>query len=142
MTDTTDTDGTTEGTFTAEQMAEVRNEAKSWRLKLREAEAERDAIQAKVAELTTQNESLSSELDGIKSAQERAALVSRIADEAGVPADVLRGDTEEELTAHAELLKPVFDKAQGAHVPNIGDVPEKPANELAAFASELFGSNE
>lgn len=49
-----------------------------------------------------------SELANFKKREEIATWKQEVSKETGVPADVLRGDTKEELTAHAESLKAVM----------------------------------
>lgn len=135
-------------TFTAEQMAEVRAEAKAWRQKLRAAEAERDQLRTEVDELTTtsartaeERDKAIAELDTLKTAGELAEATREIAAANGIPAEALRGSTREELEAHAAVLKPVFAKAEGPYAPRIGESPEHHTSEEAAFAAALFNSN-
>ncbi|WP_300345494.1 hypothetical protein [Nesterenkonia sp.] len=60
---------------------------------------------AKVDELTAKNAALAEEVASYKAEKELAALAAEVAQEAGVPADALRGSTREELESHAETLK-------------------------------------
>lgn len=110
-------------------------EARKWERRAKEnkaaldkLQAEHDSVTSRLSELETQNASLTEQVTGF----ERTALVAKIAGEKGVPADALRGETEEELTAHAETLKgllapqaPVVDGQ--AKVP--GTPPADPARE-------------
>ena len=129
------------------QVKELRDEAKSYRLKLREQERANEELTAKLAELTTTHESvvaerdaLTGELESVRADQERAGVVAEVANEYGVDAGVLRGSTREEITAHAEQLRDVFKKANSAFMPNIGDEPGAQINEEAEFVRDLFGS--
>lgn len=146
----TDQENTTEQpvSFTAEQMKAANDEAKGWRLKLRDAEKQVEELTTQLAaatekaeQLTTANSDLTAQLDGIAKEQELRAIVAEVAEKAGVPVDALRGSTREELEAHAAVLQPVFRKANGPFVPTIGDVPSKNINENEQFVRELFGSD-
>lgn len=135
-------------TFTAEEMKAVNDEAKGYRLKLREAEQERDAFKSQLESLTgerdqlmSERDKLSADLEEINAKGELRQLVEKVAGDYKVPVEVLRGNTEEELVAHAEALKPVYERANGPYVPNIGDTPDEPTNEAAQFVGELFGNN-
>lgn len=56
---------------------------------------------------------LEAELNEIKLQEQIAAWKKAASEDTGVPVDVLRGKTEEEITAHAEALKPHFEKPSG-----------------------------
>ncbi len=145
MTDQHDTEQVE--TFTAEQMSEVRNEAKTWRKKLRDAESELTQLREQVATITSERDhaveerdTAIGERDTLKAAGELADLTSEIARKNGIPVEALRGSTREELEAHAEVLKPVYTKAHGVFVPTIGDTPGKTNDSLAEFAADLFNN--
>lgn len=134
-------------TFTAEQMSEVRNEAKTWRKKLRDAEAELTQLREQVATITSERDhaieerdTITGERDALKAAGELAELTNEIARKNGIPVEALRGSTREELEAHAEVLKPVYTKAHGVFVPTIGDTPGNTNDSLAEFAADLFNN--
>jgi len=69
---------------------------------------------------TERAESLQKELDAIKTANEERALRERIAQETGVPASLLRGNSEEDLKAQAEAIMG-FAKASGSAYPIVKD---------------------
>lgn len=145
MTEQQTTD-TTE-TFTAEQMSEVRNEAKTWRKKLRDAESELADLREQVSSITAERDkaveerdTAIGERDQLKTAGELAEITREVATASGVPTEVLRGNTREELEAHAEVLKPVYAKAHGSYVPTIGETPGKTNDSLADFAADLFNN--
>lgn len=69
-----------------------------------------------------------------------------IATATGVPAQYLRGSTEEELKADAEQLKPLFDQqreqqSRGPIVPTAGRTPTTTPTDEQAFAREFFGGD-
>ena len=67
--------------------------------------AEKDA---RIAELEALNKEQASKLEGYQEKQQRAEWAKQVSDETGIPASVLRGDTLEDLKAHAEELKQVI----------------------------------
>lgn len=56
---------------------------------------------------------LQAELDALKKSSQVAEWMQQAAKDTGVPVEVLRGETEEEIRAHAESLKPHFEKKRG-----------------------------
>lgn len=72
-----------------------------------------------------------------RAAQELAELRKSVADAKGVDVNVLRGDTREELEAHADVLKPLI--TSHPVIPGQGDTPDKTPSEEATFVRGLFG---
>lgn len=101
--------------------------------KLAEAqEAHKAELEAKQAELEEAN----NKIKGFEADKEAAETRDRVAREFGIPANVLRGSTEEELTAHAEGLKEFL---VGPVVPTAHVKPEKkPDNEALSTVKQLF----
>lgn len=127
-----------EPSFTSEQIAELRSEAKSWRKKLRDAEAQVEALHAQVEELTGERDTAVQEAQTLRGKVELDDLTRQVAAEHGLPVELLRGTTRDELEAHANQLEPVYAKAFGEHIPNVGERPKSNVSELAEFANELF----
>ena len=75
-------------------------------------------------ELETEKQTLAEKLAEFEAKEERQKLVSTVADDTGVPADALRGDTKEELEAHAEVLKALM-KTTGPVMPGQEKRPHK-----------------
>ena len=118
---------TSERTFTQAELDSIVKE----RLKRdREKYADYDALKAKAekydaAEEASKSElqkaveraeALKAELDGIKAEQARQALIAQVAKDSGVDAELLaamRGSTEDEIKAHADLLKAKFAAVPG-----------------------------
>lgn len=75
-------------------------------------------------ELETEKQTLAEKLAEFEAKEERQKLVSTVADETGVPADALRGETKEELEAHAEVLKSLM-KTTGPVIPGQEKRPHK-----------------
>lgn len=117
----------TERTFTQAELDSIVKE----RLKRdRERYADYDALKAKaekydaaeeankseLQKAVERAEALKAELDGIKAEQARQALIAQVAKDSGVDAELLaamRGSTEDEIKAHADLLKAKFAAVPG-----------------------------
>lgn len=121
-------------------------ESRKWEQRAKENKA---ALTAKDAELLTFKDKATAletrvaELEAAAAELEKQntlkALVAEVAKESGVPADVLRGSTREELTAHAETLKSLI-KPAGPVVTGAGDTPGAGGDDAEReFIRELFG---
>lgn len=55
---------------------------------------------------------------------EQAKTAKAIADEFGIAVEALKGSTEEELRAHAEILKPLIQPPAAPVLPTVGDQPQ------------------
>lgn len=89
---------------------------------------------------------VSKELSELKSKQEQAEWKAQVSKDTGVPADLLRGNSLEELQAHGKALqKALADqrKPKPAGMPKAGSQPSgSPADEeQRAFLRQLFGKN-
>ena len=67
-------------------------------------------------ELEEEKQTLAERVAEFEAKEEQSKLVAQVANDAGVPADALRGDTKEELEAHAEVLKSLM-KTTGPVIP-------------------------
>lgn len=77
-------------------------------------------------------------LKALEAERERATALARVASETGVPADVIRGSTEEEMRAHADALKPLLNR--GPVVPSAGRQPDTTATDpRRQFLRDLVG---
>lgn len=125
--------------FAQKMIAKLRDEAKSHRLKAKEAatsaESAVDAAKAEILETAAaERDAIAAERDSVRSELTRL----RVALNAGVSPSVvdefagrLKGDTEDELKADAERLSEIFnvsgkperkaDPSQGQHLPLNGD---------------------
>lgn len=89
----------------------------------RELSAQKDELAGQVASLTA-------ELEGYRKKEQQRAMAEAVSEETGVPAEVLRGGTEEEMRAHAESLKAYIGKPSAPYVGSDG------------FAAEVTESND
>lgn len=71
-------------------------------------------------ELAAKVDSLTAQLEELQAKEQLRDLVSKVAEESGVPAELLRGTTEEELAAHAEALKAYIEKPSAPYVGSDG----------------------
>lgn len=71
-----------------------------------------DSLNAKIAELTKRCDELAGERDALNAKAQRDAILANVAAEYGIDASVLRGDTEDEIKAHAEQLKSVLNSTR------------------------------
>lgn len=96
-------------------------------------------------ELQARNKELEEKLAGF----ERQGMVERIAEEHGVPATVLRGADEEELTTHAKELQSLFSQNTGdkpggyagvgvREAPPVGSAGKARVSEQQRFAQDLL----
>lgn len=79
-------------------------------------DAAEEASKSELQKAVERAEALKAELDGIKAEQQRRELVAAVAKESGVDAELLAamsGKTEDEIKAHAELLKAKFAAVPG-----------------------------
>ena len=92
------------------------------------AASERDALAQKVAEFEAK--------------EQRAALAAEISEATGVPAAALRGDTREELEAHAAQLKSLLPTTAPA-IPGAAQKPSSPApvDPARDTVRKLFGTS-
>lgn len=81
-----------------------------------------EASKSELQKASERAEKLQAELDSMKKAAETRALCDKVAKETGVPAELLRGSTEEELKAHAEAIKAFNKKPAYPSVEDHGEV--------------------
>lgn len=91
-------------------------------------------------ELEAQTQELTAKVAEFESKEEHRKLVADVAETAGVPAGVLKGETKEELEAHAESIKALL-QTTGPVIPGQEKRPQKieESDEKKAVKG-LFGS--
>ena len=143
---------------TTEPPADDATAGTDWKAEARKWEARARANHAAVDELAalkkTSAEEAEAHAKALKDAQDRIAGYEHrdqvhgwkqaAAKAAGVPLDALRGDTEEEITAHAEVLKGLMGSTPVAGGTGIsGKAPETATPSAAIQAVRgLFGTNQ
>lgn len=96
---------------------------------------------SRVEELEAINGELTGKVQTFEAEKERNALLTEVSTATGVPASALRGNTREELEAHAAALAELI-KPSGPVIPGQEKAPTKiPDSPNAEFARKLFGSD-
>lgn len=93
--------------------AELTDKAAKWDEWQEQNKTDLQKAEERVAELEKQ-------VSDFTQKQSRAAWVAEASKEYGVPAELLRGGTEEEIKTHAESLKPYFEKQNAPFVASDG----------------------
>ena len=100
-----------------------------------------DSFQSRIGELETANSELDGKVKTFETERERATLVSDVAKDKKVPADALRGNTREELEAHADTLAALL-KPSGPVIPGQERTPDKISDSPnREFTRKLFGND-
>ncbi|NMM93480.1 hypothetical protein [Bifidobacterium oedipodis] len=100
-----------------------------------------------VGKLTERAETAEKALADMKTAQQRLDWRNTAAKATGIPADLIRGDSEEEINAHAEALKSYLStigRPTAPTVPNPSGTPKTKSrndNPNTLLLKQLFGTN-
>lgn len=126
--------------FDEAYVKKLRDEAASYRVKLKEYEdaqkTEAERLSERIAELEKENKQF-------RVAKQRAEWAQEIVKDSTVPADALRGDTQEELQAHFEQLKPLVKPTdepapkKGAWAPFDPDEGKSPSGSMTTNADRF-----
>lgn len=112
--------------------------AKANRAAVKERDALAEALKSKDADL----DELRGKVSAFEHAREVEAWKTQVAADTDVPAHLLRGETLEDLQAHAEALKEAFTKQRprGPLVPQIADTPAASrSGDMSEVSRQLFG---
>lgn len=103
--------------------------------------ADYDDLAAKIGTLETDLAAATAKVQTYEREAAHTALVREVAKETGVPADLLRGSTREEITAHGKALAEFLTARSATPViPTLGAVPETNQTTEQAFVKALFGN--
>lgn len=94
----------------------------------------------RVSELESMNTTLSEQVAGFEQEKELSQLIKDVANTKGVPAEALKGTTEEELNAHADILKSIIHPSAPViegQAKTPGETPRDPGRETV---KQLFGN--
>lgn len=101
---------------------------------------------SKLETLQSQNEQLTSQLESLKTAGQVSEWKTQVSKETGVPVDVLRGSTLEEIQEHAKSVSALLSdvrKPQAPIIPQAGQQPSKRAVlGIKDLAHAFFGSQD
>ena len=105
-------------------------EARKWEARAKEnSKAAKDYEKLKESQMTEleraqkRADDAEAEAKKLKAERDRKAWAEEIAKETGVPAEVLRGETREEMEAHAGAIKPLLPNGNRTHVGSEGGTP-------------------
>lgn len=138
--DSTEAAAKTEAETSAEAPAEGAEAPEDWKAHARQWERRAKADRKQVESLTdlikasdTTIEDLRTQVADLQRAAERAEKIAAAATEYGVPADLIRGDTDEEIAEYAKRLAEWRGEAAAPVVPKLSDsgagsFPARPAN--------------
>ena len=105
---------------------------------LAQAQEAGKTAEERIAELTKR-------LDEKEKAEKRAKLAAKVAEEKGIPADLVVGDDEEHMKAFADRMLKHFQKKPAPSMPKPGSFDrggaDKKDQEQREFVRELFGTN-
>lgn len=101
--------------------------------------ADYDTLTAKIGTLETDLAEATAKVEAYEREAAHASLIREVAKETGVPADLLRGSTREEMTAHGKALAEFLTARSATPViPTLGAAPETKQTTEQAFVKALF----
>lgn len=122
------------------QETDWKAEARKWEERAKSNKSALDELTGKYTAAESEKTELATKLQTYEAEKERAALVSEVAEANKVPASALRGNTREELEAHAAVLAELI-KPSGPVIPGQERTPEHVGDDpLKEFARNLFAS--
>lgn len=138
--DSTETDAKAEASASADTPAGDAEAPEDWKAHARQwerrAKADRKQVESLMAAISDKDatiEGLRTEVAERQRAAERAEKIAAAATEYGVPADLIRGDTDEEIADYAKRLAEWRGESAAPVVPKLtdsgaGSFPARPAN--------------
>lgn len=123
------------------QEIDWKQEARKWEERSKANKIALDELTGKYTEAESRLGELSTKVQTFEAEKERSALLAEVSTATGVPASALRGDTREELEAHAAALAELI-KPSGPIIPGQEKAPSKIADSPEREAArKLFGSD-
>ena len=138
--DSTETDAKAEASASADTQAADAEAPEDWKAHARQwerrAKADRKQVESLMAAISDKDatiEGLRTEVAERQRAAERAEKIAAAASEYGVPADLIRGDTDEEIAEYAKRLAAWRGETAAPVVPKLSDsgagsFPARPAS--------------
>ena len=100
-------------------------EARKWEARAKENKSKADkldeieeASKTALEKATERAQKAENQVKAYKQEAQRKQWLEEVSSETGLPASVLRGSTREEIEAHAQILKPYFEKPSAPIVEN------------------------
>lgn len=126
--------------LTPAEVKEALENSRKWESRSKANKAALDELTAKHELTAAEKAELATKLETYEAEKDRATLVSEVATAEGVPAAALRGNTREELEAHAKVLAELI-KPSGPVIPGQELTPDKVTeNPLREFTRNLFAT--
>ena len=117
-------------------------EARKWETRSKANKTALDELTGKYESVTAERDTLAQKVAEFEAKEQRATLAAEISEATGVPAAALRGDTREELEAHAVQLKSLLPTTAPA-IPGAAQKPSSPApvDPARDTVRKLFGTS-
>lgn len=158
MSDTTTADESTEnvdetaaaessGEQAAQSEPDWKKEARKWEARAKansHAAKQLEALTAQASAKDADLEALRAKVKAFEHEREVAGWKEQVASDTGVPASLLRGDSLEDLQAHAAEVKTYMEEHARPHgpvVPMAGTTPQSEGSPLRSLAAGLFGNS-
>lgn len=126
--------------LTPAEVKEALENSRKWESRSKANKTALDELTAKHELTAAEKSELATKLQAYEAEKERAALVSEVATAEGVPSSALRGNTREELEAHAKVLAELI-KPSGPVIPGQERTPEKVGDSsFREFTRNLFAN--
>ena len=134
-------DAGTEAPQAPAQETDWKSEARKWEDRSKANHTALDELTGKYQSVTAERDTLAQKVAEFEAKEQRATLAAEISEATGVPAAALRGDTREELEAHAAQLKSLISR-QPASVPGATTKPTSaPVDPARDTVRKLFGTS-
>lgn len=117
-------------------------EARKWEQRSKENKSALDELSGKFQKISAERDDFATKAQALEAEKVRASLVAEVAEAKGVPATALRGNTREELEAHADDIAALI-KPSGPVVPGQERTPAKVGDDpLREFTRNLFANTD
>ena len=132
-------DAGTEAPEAPAQETDWKSEARKWEDRSKANHTALDDLTGKYQSVTAERDTLAQKVAEFEAKEQRAALAAEISEATGIPAAALRGDTREELEAHAAQLKSLLPTTAPA-IPGAAQKPSSsaPVDPVREFTRNLF----
>ena len=132
-------DAGTEAPQAPAQETDWKSEARKWEDRSKANHTALDDLTGKYQSVTAERDTLAQKVAEFEAKEQRAAPAAEISEATGIPAAALRGDTREELEAHAAQLKSLLPTTAPA-IPGAAQKPSSsaPVDPVREFTRNLF----
>ncbi|MBW3093107.1 DUF4355 domain-containing protein [Bifidobacterium sp. 82T10] len=127
-----------------------RAHSREWEKRAKDNKAAADELQQlKESQMSEQQKNeartakLQKELDALKAEKQSNEWRSQVAEESGLPANLIVGDSLEAMQAHAKAINEYASAKTGRQLPKVADPGRRPQaapNDLLQYAAEVFSN--